>query len=777
MSTFKSSIKIESTSIFPTPINYTASATNTVSGDSNFGKLNLVHNTITPISISELSGKGLYLYVSSPTTNPASAGIEILGSNDAVIATVFPGESGFIPVPVEQGKLRARTTWGNATLDYFIAARGNTAGQSAVIYDYDSAESGANWKYFLLDVASCTPTAEVDTGFPIADWQFYTESIVQDKGYIFRFYNIADGYNIYYFVGPDGKNVDTFNGDGAVFSVYNCNRFNYMIKYSDGDYTRIKTFDGERSYDHSFYNASDVILDSDWEDCASNGTIPIMVQGENGIVGQETIYFLNGSRKTKVVDYNADATLSYYTSYVSVFNNFAVLAKYDYDNDLYMAFEIYDLSGSLLKKLTLSPSDNITDWDYSFCGSDSFQAILYNNIDTNVDYIMFNYNQKTGKMIGDDKSWRHARGINYQTFNLYADNYDINDRSDYNKNAAAVAFYSLVGTDTDRLASDEVTYLDIHYIIDDGDLRKYTVTEDNSLYVNLRSGVDPRGSKPSNNGIQFLTSADEFAGPLLSLSLTKTAAPTTFTAIADLVNVYSGEGFDFFVTGDYQILGYWGATYTKYSVLGPVGIYDTLTINEDFQDNISTNKNSIFYRYYGDELNYYFNAATKKWTSLATFYSDTYRLNFGTLRNGVEPGVIAILKPEFYAPLNTIKARVLNNGVITNEIDITPENYSAWEVEVTDTHFIFVYNDPTNYSYWQINTYDLQLNKLYSINTESNGEGYSSWRAGKRALLQFAKPGAVDDFYLLSGLINYKPVTYSIYSPNIAFNDAEWYND
>ena len=82
-------------------------------------------------------------------------------------------------------------------------------------------------------------------------------------------------------------------------------------------------------------------------------------------------------------------------------NQLLIIFEYDDNNSVYRSFGVYDLSGNLLKKITLEVSDNINSRNYTFYGSTGFQAVLYNEGDGTVDYIMFNYNQKTGKMIAE----------------------------------------------------------------------------------------------------------------------------------------------------------------------------------------------------------------------------------------------------------------------------------------------------------------------------------------------------------------------------------------
>lgn len=103
MATLKSTLKIESTDIFPTPVNFTVVNNNNVAGD--FSGFNTVDITALPAVLNFLgsvSATGAYVYVSAAGTNqhPVLLGASpVLTSLTTTLASVrlAPGDVAFFP--------------------------------------------------------------------------------------------------------------------------------------------------------------------------------------------------------------------------------------------------------------------------------------------------------------------------------------------------------------------------------------------------------------------------------------------------------------------------------------------------------------------------------------------------------------------------------------------------------------------------------------------------------------------------------------------------------
>jgi hypothetical protein len=131
MSTLKTTIKVESTDLFPTPVNFTVINNNTIGGDTSgfnytvVGAL-AVQLNLTPIAaaVSATNAGGAYVYLKAKNSNTA----QIFLDSSALIATTTarfvlgPGDVAFMRVGVTGGTsaLYALSTAAGQELEYFL---------------------------------------------------------------------------------------------------------------------------------------------------------------------------------------------------------------------------------------------------------------------------------------------------------------------------------------------------------------------------------------------------------------------------------------------------------------------------------------------------------------------------------------------------------------------------------------------------------------------------------------------------------------------------------
>ena len=103
MGTLKSTLKIESTDLFPTPVSFTVVNNNTVAGDvAGFNNVVLgVSNSL--LNLATIDGTGAYLYAQAPSTNTGIVSIGYTGQAAVNSATgtfvrLSPGDVAFLPV-------------------------------------------------------------------------------------------------------------------------------------------------------------------------------------------------------------------------------------------------------------------------------------------------------------------------------------------------------------------------------------------------------------------------------------------------------------------------------------------------------------------------------------------------------------------------------------------------------------------------------------------------------------------------------------------------------
>jgi hypothetical protein len=129
MATLKSTLKIESTDIFPTPVNFTQINNNTVAGDfSGFNTID-VNSTATKLNfLGAIGVTGAYVYLEAKTTNshPVYVGLTATGLTTATAAIkLYPGDVAFFPAgnnaACDLGSICATSQTG--TISYFIGEK------------------------------------------------------------------------------------------------------------------------------------------------------------------------------------------------------------------------------------------------------------------------------------------------------------------------------------------------------------------------------------------------------------------------------------------------------------------------------------------------------------------------------------------------------------------------------------------------------------------------------------------------------------------------------
>jgi hypothetical protein len=103
MGTLKSTLKIESTDLFPTPVSFTVVNNNVVNGDvAGFNNVTVGTSNVL-LNLATIDGTGVYLYAQSPSTNSGIISIGYTGQAQVNAATgtflrLSPGDVAFCPV-------------------------------------------------------------------------------------------------------------------------------------------------------------------------------------------------------------------------------------------------------------------------------------------------------------------------------------------------------------------------------------------------------------------------------------------------------------------------------------------------------------------------------------------------------------------------------------------------------------------------------------------------------------------------------------------------------
>lgn len=124
MGTLKSTLKLESTDLFPTPVSFTKINNNAVEGQFS-GFISIVASSVAKkLNISPIDTGIAYVYLESPATNSVPVLVQVSGGS--VFAVLNPGEIAFLPYGQDTlggNDLEAVTLTGTATLQYFIGEK------------------------------------------------------------------------------------------------------------------------------------------------------------------------------------------------------------------------------------------------------------------------------------------------------------------------------------------------------------------------------------------------------------------------------------------------------------------------------------------------------------------------------------------------------------------------------------------------------------------------------------------------------------------------------
>ena len=126
MGTLKSTIKMESTDLFPTPVSFTVVNNNAVNG-SFAGFNNVVAGTAAvALNIAPLDASVAYVYAQAPTTNGTAVFIQE-ANGPTVFAVLAPGDVAFFPYGQTAAgasfDLEALTAGGIAQINFFVGEK------------------------------------------------------------------------------------------------------------------------------------------------------------------------------------------------------------------------------------------------------------------------------------------------------------------------------------------------------------------------------------------------------------------------------------------------------------------------------------------------------------------------------------------------------------------------------------------------------------------------------------------------------------------------------
>jgi hypothetical protein len=121
MSTLKSTIKLESTDLFPSPVSFTVINNNPINGDYSSFSTVTVGTDAQLLNVHDIDGSSAYCYFSTPTSNAVPVFVGFGTTGDPFVK-LSPGDVAFLPVggEVVTDNLVAYTLVSTASISYFI---------------------------------------------------------------------------------------------------------------------------------------------------------------------------------------------------------------------------------------------------------------------------------------------------------------------------------------------------------------------------------------------------------------------------------------------------------------------------------------------------------------------------------------------------------------------------------------------------------------------------------------------------------------------------------
>ncbi|MFY7886694.1 MAG: hypothetical protein ACOVOV_17820 [Dolichospermum sp.] len=789
MSIFKTTLSVESTDPF-IPVKITATHNNNLLDKIVMGKLTVNTNPV-EIPLGGENSRGSFLYVKSSDKNPKQNIVGIISGGGVI--TLSPGEFAAIPLytfdnnngpgpggPFGGNSLAAFTTNGTAELEYFTGGRGEDVGENVIIRFQDPGTT--TWKYFTLDANTAVPgggpnvfinSSIIDTQVDYGDYPFDTiQTIVNQKGYIWRFFN-GNGDNKFAFVNSRGSIIDTENINQG-FSSYNGDGRANLITWLNGPDGYAIYFDGDNYWQHEFNNIDNIYVENNWDQCTADGTFPVYIEGYNGGTN-EALFFVKGADKTLIKQ--TDPNVNWSNSYAYAHGNFIAVETLAEGNqyDELITLEIFNTDGTLLKTVDFDNTE-MFNRDYYFYGSGKMQVVYTEH--SSGDKIFLNYNQLTGKLIGEDLAWTS----NYNSYEVICENYYTGYAMDYRPESVAIINHyddgnlpgSLLLQDTD--GDLEVTYI----INNDLEWRNYVVPSTEDRYY-ASNQYDNRIYATDKDFI-LLSGDSRTSGPLVATRFTSGAEPTRFNLINDL-SAYSvsGGGANVYCFGDYRYLSIRTADESVREFI----VFDSKVLGKVSADNWDTGHefNTLIFVDYDTDKEWYFNTSTKKWTLLPTYTDGDYWSNYNEgAQYPVGLGKIAFVRSQFNPTSHSLHGRMITRGAAGNEKELLKVGNTAgfeifdWSLDMSTETVVLAYKETSN-SNWKVRVFDLNFNFLYEVDTEkpsrSNIDVY-----GKLNYWDFFDNNFNYTHYKFGKLMSSVTQTQSYNSGfNRAFNSMSWWND
>lgn len=542
MSNLTANLTVTSANLLATPVNISASTSAINDGYGKMGKIKIQSGEKASLTEFKCGPKGAYVYVKSPSANPANVAIKIFKEENTITSIIFdadqiantesfitlhPGDFAWVPLSSLCRSLYATTTnGGESTLEFMYVDRGGNWGESVlnVVSDY------TNWFYFVTDVQSGEPGQIYSLDISYNAYDFYQISFVQDGGYVIEFNKKAiKGGSVLrkiFFVSADGvmipddipmiyqiKNLTNSNFEatssgssswiGANYAnasgSYQSHTNNpvgyakaYVLVYTENynvgsgpgtptTKSKLAYFDGNEIFYHDLPNLWNNQIDFILENSWDAST-------QDGTI---CLYFGGNGGDTRFPN-KEFLMLVNKTQHIilDVFGNESYVESYlSINSNVICLIESATYDDRCISLRLIDTKGNILQniylwpitiygYEVHFYGKGNIQLILQSEYN-NLCY-MINYSESLNRILGGNLDWTEEFGYNIVT--IYNNNYPLVDfeapYSNYEGGSIGIIFHNEYSRNDNMPANVQVTNCVIHWVIGDGINQYYNFVDD-----------------------------------------------------------------------------------------------------------------------------------------------------------------------------------------------------------------------------------------------------------------------------------------------------------
>jgi hypothetical protein len=532
-------------------------------------------------------------------------------------------------------------------------------------------------------------TAEIiDFGVDATYWTINSWYPLSESGSLLDFRNDGFTERLALFLDVNGNVVEQFSA--TTFDSNSGVLDGRIVYFQDPDGGFLYWFNGQSVYQYTFDpNTETLDIQWDWDSTCLDGSFFFILNNSDNNTSYS--YKVNYNGSTELLD-SWDSTVEerYYGTYYSS-NYFYELSEL-ISGDTISTLKIYDTSGNELADLLITPN-TYDSWDLQWYGNKSFNIMMWDSGDADIDYLIHNYNGVTDYV----STTTHVRGVNYTQRSIQFDTNFYPDEVPI----GGIFIFLYNGTGTYYTgAGYQVSYLDVIYRLEN-QTNFTTYVFQNSGSNNKTFDMNSWGNK------NFYTVCSTGDTNSSVFSITENGVNITPTNVS--YNDINGANTNWF--GEYFNYSYntEGNTVANNLLFLNGEVIDTLEFSTPGGYNITTNYETFYITNYED--GYYVNNQVTGYTQTEVYGNISTSSSYYTQEYYYENSNILLYDSQ------TSTARVLTKDSLSNRFSL-PEDSGERELVIGRSNFLYVYL--TNSDNLRINLYNFNGALLNSTLVEDD---------------------------------------------------------